>query len=290
VAIILARRLPRPLVVACFVAQMAVSLGLAAANYDQWNGYRQFVATLKDQFKDRRVWINSEWGFRFYAESEGALRVLPGQAVRPGDVVLTSRIPEPTPLTTGGGTLAPVAQTEVRSALPFRLMALESRSGWSLAANGRFRPFDISEAPIDLVRAEAVVEREPTLEYLPMGAPEVAYQVVSGIHEREDNNSWRWTTGRVVVVLKTPAKPSLVEASFNVHEKVRGCRVTMSVDGAQVAESVYAAAGMQTLRSLPLQAASASATVVLSVDRTFSVPGDRRVLGLILTGIGFRVP
>jgi hypothetical protein len=30
--------------------------------------------------------------------------------------------------------------------------------------------------------------------------------------------------------------------------------------------------------------------VVLSVDRTFSVPGDRRVLGLILTGIGFRVP
>jgi hypothetical protein len=276
--------------VACFALQMAVSLGLAFANRDQWNGYRAFASSLheKDQFKDRRVWINSEMGLRFYAESFGGLPMLRGQAVRPGDVVIASALAHPIPFTTGGGAVAPLATREIRSALPFQLFSLDRSSAWSLASEG-FRPFALAATPIDIVRAETVTAIAPSLSYLPMNAPAVANQVISGVHQLDDpNNTWRWTTGRVVVLLKSPERPSIVEATFRVPDQVLGSRISLSVDGAPAVSEAYKASELFSLRTSPVQTGAPTATVTLTVDRVFRVAGDQRELGLILTGIGFR--
>src|SRR5262249_37752607 len=145
---------------------------LAAVNYQHWDGYRKFAAALKPQMAGKRVWINGEWGLRYYLEAEGALALKTGQAVRPGDIVVTSELFH---FAGSVGGLAPVVQQEIRVDLPLRLIALHTRSAYSVVDRG-FLPFDISTGPIDRVRAEMVVEREPKLEYLPMNAPEAEQQ------------------------------------------------------------------------------------------------------------------
>ena len=134
------------------------------------------------------------------------------QGVRPGDIVVTSELAYPLEFTTGGGKLAPLAQQEIRPWLPLRLFGLHSRSGYSNVDKG-FLPFDISTAPIDRVRAEQVVKREPTREDLPMNAPEAQEQIVSGVYPLEGGNTWRWTGGRAVILLKKPAAPERLRVS-----------------------------------------------------------------------------
>jgi hypothetical protein len=72
---------------------------------------------------------------------------------------------------TGGGALTKIAETEIRPAMPLRLIALETRSAYSKIDRG-YLPFDVSTGPIDRVRAEVVVARNPQLTYLQMNAPE----------------------------------------------------------------------------------------------------------------------
>ena len=54
---------------------------------------------------------------------------------------------------------AVIAERAITATLPLRIIGLNSRSGYSTARLG-FRPFDISTAPIDHVKAEAVLERD----------------------------------------------------------------------------------------------------------------------------------
>src|SRR5439155_7288463 len=54
-----------------FALQMALSLALAAANFQHWKGYRDFALSLPNN--GRRTWANTEWGLRYYLESAGAL-------------------------------------------------------------------------------------------------------------------------------------------------------------------------------------------------------------------------
>ena len=49
----------------------------------------------------------------------------------------------------------------------------------------------------------------------------------------------------------------------------------------------FPAPGSYTLVSAPLTPAGPSATVTITVDKTFSVPGDHRRLGVILSEVGF---
>jgi len=49
------------------------------------------------------VWINGEWGLKYYFESEGGLPLLEGQAVHPGEMVVSSALGFPLRFTTGGG-------------------------------------------------------------------------------------------------------------------------------------------------------------------------------------------
>ncbi len=69
---------------------MILSVSLAIVNYQHWDGYRVFVASLKPQLAGKRVWIDSEWGLRYYLEAEGGLVIRREQALRVGDIVVTS--------------------------------------------------------------------------------------------------------------------------------------------------------------------------------------------------------
>ena len=58
------------------------------------------------------------------------------------------------------------------------------------------------------------------------------------------------------------------------------------VDGKTVAEQTFPGPGVYSLSGDVT--GSSDVTVTLSVDKTFSVPGDGRQLGVLVLGIGFR--
>ena len=287
VALLVAERLrDRPRWLAAGVAaQLVLSLALCVANQSHWAGYRDFVASLKPQMMDRRVWVNSELGLRFYAEAEGALPMVMGQAVRPGDLVISSKLAFPVPFTTGGGVLVPLVEKRIHTSPPFQLIGLDAHSGYSSAGMG-FLPFGFTTAPADVVRAEVVVERKPVREYLPMNAPDAGQHIVSGVYSLE-SGAWRWTAGRAVFLLKSPALALPLKASVRVYEQSQVRRVTLQVDGETVVDQAVGA-GPVELESKPLRPRGDSTTVVLTVDRVFQAGGDQRELGVILTGVGFR--
>jgi hypothetical protein len=269
-----------------FAAQLAVSLSLSVVNYQHWDGYRRFAQALSKESESRRVWINGEWGLRYYFEADGGLPLVRGQAVRPGDIVVSSDLAFPIQFTTGGGVLTPLAEREIRTSLPFRLIGLGAHSAYSTASMG-LRPFDLSRMPIDRVRAEVVTEREPALSYLPMNAPEASQQIVSGIYELE-NDRWRWMAERAMILLKRPAAPTPLEVVLYIPEQSPARHVSVSVDGNILSQETYPNPGSYTLVSPVVAPASNTATVTIAIDKTFSVPGDHRRLGIILSAVGFK--
>jgi hypothetical protein len=275
VAILASRE--RRLVLPAFAANLALGLALAWVNYQHWDAYRDIVAGLRQQIAEKRVWITGEWGLRFYLEAEGAL-ALPRQGlVQPGDWVVSSRLAMPFPVTAPTAT---VVEREVRPTLPLRLIGLNSKSGYSTASLG-FRPFDISNSAIDVVRVEAVLERNPTLSYLPMSAPEAKDQIVAGIFELE--GTWRWTSDKAMVLLKKPETPRPLRLKIFVHDLSPARRVTVSLDGAVVLEQTVPGPGAFTFETKPISGSA----VTVELDKTFSPPGDSRKLGVILTEVGF---
>jgi hypothetical protein len=144
----------------------------------------------------------------------------------------------------------------------------------------------VSAGLIDRVRAVEVAERHPTLAYLPMNAPQAADQIVSGIFSLEDNR-FRWMSRTAVVALKSPPAALPLRATFTIPPQARVRRVTLLLDGRQVASQTYPAPGTYTLESPPVRAAGATAMVEIAVDQTFFAPGDSRELGIVLTGVGF---
>ena len=286
VAILVSRELSRRVLLGGFAAQMALSLGLATVNYDHWDGYREFAAEMRKQTESRRVWINSEWGLCFYLEADGGLPLQRGQAVRPGEMVVTSRLAYPSSFSTGGGVPARYARMVVDSAIPLRLIGLTARSAWSTATLG-FRPFDIDLGPIDVVTAELILEKKPEAEFLAMNAPEAPSQIVSGLDKLE-HNAWRWMSGQAVILLKRPSVPRPLEVSFTIPDNAPARRVTLLLDGAEAASATYPKPGSYTLSTRPIAPGVDAATVTILVDQTFRVPADRRELGMVLVSVGFR--
>jgi hypothetical protein len=120
-----------------------------------------------------------------------------------------------------------------------------------------------------------------------MNAPEVSFQIASGVYALE--NSWRWTARRVVALLKKPPTPLPIQATFRIIDQSPVRKATISVDGKMVAEQSFAGPGLYTLRSAePVPVAGESATAILVFDHSFSTPQDARELAVILTEIGFR--
>ena len=85
-----------------------------------------------------------------------------------------------------------------------------------------------------------------------------------------------------------PAAPKPLEVDLYIPDAAPGRRVTLTLDGRKVADQTYSAPGSHTLRTEPLSVAGAQTTLEITIDRSFSPPGDRRELGMTLASVGFR--
>jgi len=274
---ILASRLRACWLAIGFAAQLMLSLGLATVSYQHWDAVRQFAAQLRGPANGHRVWVNGELGFRYYLESDGALPLRRDQVTRPGDIIATSDL---TKWTESSGPVSTIARREARPSIPLRLIGVESHSGFSTVSRGLW-PFGFSIGAIDRLRADLLLERHPTLEYLSTDAPQAAEQIVSGIYPD------RWMGGTATVILKSPGRTAPLAVSFFIPPASPARQITLVLDGRHVATQTYAAPGSYTLESMPVRPSGATATVEIQIDRTFTAPPDTRDLGMIVTGVGF---
>jgi len=286
IAILATQRAGPRLLQASIACGFALSLTLAVVNYQHWDGYRQFARGLANDAQSKRVWINGEWGLRYYLESEGGLPLRQGQAIHPGEIVASSKLGYPIAFTTGGGVLAPIAERTITSAIPLRLVALEGRSAYSTTMLG-LRPFDISLAPMDQLTAELMIERKPTLTDLPMNAPEAQQQIVTGVYQLE-GGQWRWMSRSATILLKPPAEPTPLTIHFTIPDSSPARQVTIALNDRIIAAGTYSAPGTYSLSSPPIKPDGDTANLTITIDKSFSVPGDSRELGIILTDAGFR--
>jgi hypothetical protein len=278
VALLASRLRPKWLTVG-FAAQLALALGLAIVNYQHWDGYRQFAASLRGSADTHRVWVDNDWGLRHYLEADHGIAARKSQQVRPGDIVVTTELGSSVPFT---APLSPIAKAVIQPAIPLRLIGLESHSGYSTVAKG-YWPFGLSAGVIDRLSAAQVMERHPTLEYLTWEAPGAAGQIVSGIDPHD-----HWMFQSATVILKNPPSPAKLRVAFYISDKAPARHITLSVDGREVAAHSYPGPGSYTLESAQAVARSGESTAVqIQVDRTFSAPRDKRRLGVVLIGIGF---
>lgn len=276
---LLASRLNRKWLAAGVAAQLMLGLGLAIVNYQHWDGYRAFAATLREPSQGHRVWVDNDWGLRYYLEAQGAMAARKDERLRPGDILVTSELGSSIRPTVP---LARIAKATIQPAIPLRLIGLESHSGYSTVDKG-FWPFGVSTGPIDRVRAELVMERHPKLEYLTVKEPGAAEQIVSGVDPSDG-----WTAGTAELVVKTPTDPKKVRAEFYISPQARARNVQLLLDGHLVAAGTYTGDGKYTLESgAALRGTGASAAVELHVDQTFRAPGDQRDLGVVLISAGF---
>lgn len=286
IAILATRRAGPRLLQISIVCGFALSLTLAAVNYQHWDGYRQFARALKSDAQTKRVWINGEWGLRYYLQSEGGLPLRQGQAIHPGEIVASSHLGYPIAFTTGGGVLAPIAERTVTSAIPLRLVALQGRAAYSTTMLG-LRPFDISLAPIDQLSAELMIERKPTLTNLPMNAPEAEQQIISGVYQLE-NGQWRWMSQSATILLKPPDQPTPVTVHFTIPDASPARQVRIALNDHPIASQTYPAPGAYVLSGPASKPDGDSAKLTITVDKSFSATGDSRELGIILTEAGFQ--
>ena len=269
---ILASRLPVKWLAPAFAMQLAIGLGLAAANYQHWDGYRQFAVSIKPVTANHRVFVDNDWGLRYYIAADHGRPALRGQHVRPGDIVVSSELGHNVEFT---APMAVIARTVIQPSVPFRLIGLESSSGYSTVAKGWW-PFGISTGVVDRVEARIVKERHPTLEYV---TPKDTDQIVSGVYPND-----RWMSGAAVVVVKTPATPKKLRAEIYVPPNAAARRITLLLDGREVASKEIAGPGPLTVES---PEPVTGTTVEVRVDRTFRAAGDQRDLGVVLLGAGF---
>ena len=287
-AFLVARELrDRPLLLrAGFAFNLVLGLAMATANYQHWEGYRDFAKRIAGDIQSRRTWINGEWGLRFYTEAEGALALVRGKILRPGQALVSMQLDEQLPFTAGGGQLVRVAEATIQPTVPLRLIGLGTRSGYSSVGFG-VRPFDFGAGPADRVWLSHIAEHKPELTWLPMNAPDSDAHIISGIYQLEENR-WRWATSRAMVALKSPAEPKPLAAEVYIPDASPVRKLTLQMDGKTVAELVIPKPGLFQVTAPPHKPAGETATLTLLADADFSPPRDNRRLSLVLTGIGFR--
>ena len=277
-AILLASAVPMPIAAAGAVLQLSLSLALAIVNYQHWGVYRGLASQWLQNAASRRIWINGDWGFRWYLESGGALPLPKNQEIQAGEVVVTSELGNPLRL---GVPLSPLAQAEIAPRLPLRLISLDGRSAYSSGSG--LLPFEISTAPIDRIRYAIAIQ--PQLSYIDPKSAAAAGQIVSGL--------WPdgWMEGEAKVLLHSPPHPEPLEVSFYVPDNApaRVLRVFVSngTNNQPVIERKIPGPGVYAA-SAPGLVTSPSVTVTLAVDKTFSVSPDARKLGIVIQGVGFR--
>jgi Dolichyl-phosphate-mannose-protein mannosyltransferase len=267
------------------VLQVALAACLAVVNAAQLNAWREFAASVAPEVAGKQLWINGTWGFSWYLERLGGHPVLRNQRIVPGDLIATSGLGLPVPVNTLGAKLELVREQKVAPALPLTVMGVNAKSGYVSTAFG-LRPFEISRAPLDVMRLERARPNAPTLEFLRMDAPESSIQIVSGVYDIESGRQWRWMSRKAVLALKSPAWAKPVEVRFFVPAQSPVRRVVVAVDDA-VLESREVGPGDFTIRTAPVRPAGDAVLLTITVDQTFRAPGDARDLGMVLVGAGF---
>ena len=267
-------------------ANLLLGLALAFTNYRHWAGYRDFVHAHRAEIQSTRVWVNGEWGLRFYAESIGALPLAQGQAIRPGDMILSSELGYPIPFTLGGGQLVAVAQQDIQPTLPLRLIGLNSHSGYSTASAGVL-PFDIKNTPVDRIRLDRVIESKPTLSYVPMSAPDAQRHILSGAYQLEDGKS-RWIAKQVRLILQPTKDTNDVSATIYIPAAAKARKIRLEWNGQLLTEQTYTKDGLYTITAKSIKTGTQQGVLTIECDKTFQSPGDTRELGLILIEAGLR--
>jgi len=265
--------------------QLLLGLSLAWVNYEHWQAYKQIAAEAMAGAEGRHVWVNGEWGLRFYTEAAGALPVTQNLMLQPGDVLISSALATEIPYTTGGGQAIPRLRRAITPTLPLRLIGLGVKSGYSSIGFGLW-PFDLSTQPADIVTVSDIVAAKPTRSWLPMSDPHADAQIVSGVYTLE-NQAWRWMGRRAVLFLRPPAAPAPLQAKIYIPDQAPGRTVTLSVNGAELQRRTFSEPGVYTLEVPPTPFSGDSVTVQLEIDRDFQAPGDNRRLGMVLVEIGF---
>ena len=279
---LLASRLPRKWLAIGFAAQLTLGLALATANLEHWEGYRKVAYNLRDVAAKRRVWVDDEWGLRYYLQIEGALPLTKKQPLRVGDIVVSSELSRAVELAVP--TSPVMAATEIRPAVPLRLIGLDTHSGYSTVSRGVW-PFGISTGVVDRVRAVEVRERHASRDYLTVAGPGIAEQLISGVWPSDG-----WMSRSAVVLLKSPAAPVPLSVSLYIPDYAKARSVWLMLDGREVASQRFHGPGKYDLLSQgPLAPTGATATVEIRVDQTFTAPPDLRELGVVLIGVGFRL-
>src|SRR5262249_37067250 len=74
-----------------------------------------------------------------------------------------------------------------------------------------------------------------------------------------------------------------LSVTFYISPTARARKVSITLDGHEVASQTYDSPGAYTLKSGPV----IGSVVTIEVDQTFTAPPDRRELGIILLGVGF---
>lgn len=263
VAMLAANRCSTRMLAIGFAVQMALSAGFAIVNYETWGAYKDFALSLAPETAQTRVWVDHDWGLRYYLESEGALAAPRDQTFSAGDVVVSKQ---------GQGQL--ISSMEIRPSIPLRLFSMNQKSAYSVASGGLW-PFEFSNAPVDRVGAYLIGEQKAELSWV---TPADQQQVLRGLSPDG------WTAREATVLVKRGSGP--LRAEFMIHDKSLARNVRLIVDGKTVAEQTFPGPGAYSLSvDVP---GSDNITVTLAVDKTFSVPGDARHLGILVTGIGFK--
>jgi hypothetical protein len=128
-----------------------------------------------------------------------------------------------------------------------------------------------------------VAERNPQLIWISPGDPQAAAQVISGLSPDG------WMSDQATVLLKRPDHLLPLRLEISIPALAPARHVQMLVNGQLVAEDTFAKPGTYAISVPPDASLKGDAlTVTLTVDATFSVPTDRRRLGIVIIGVGFR--
>ena len=281
---ILLSHLPFPRLLTFAVAgNMAVSLALAAVNYQHWGAYRAIAKDLELQTRDKRVWVNNDW-LRHYFEANGALPILEGQSVQPGEIVVSSKLGYPVPFTTGGGVRVALREWQVNPSLPFQLIGLNAHSGYSTVEKG-FESFGFSvETPVDIVTAETIVEKKAAYPYVNMGSPESESQIAGGFYHIEDGR-WRWMSGKGTVLLKREPEQTEIAIKYALPDILPGRNIELFINGHSFHKVTLPGPGAGELKANLPPFTIPQISVSVTIDKVFTPVNDQRNLGLIVEAI-----
>jgi hypothetical protein len=128
-----------------------------------------------------------------------------------------------------------------------------------------------------------------------MNDPQASAQMLTGFYGVE-NNSWRWTTGKFSVLLRTPlsaaAQGGVVTFDFSlpdvVIQRLKSVEITASVNGTKLKSAKYDKPGANifTADVPPSLLTGDSVKVDFALDKTIPPDVDKRDLGVVATSIG----